>query len=133
MLGALVGVAGSSTPSLKRWVFCAASRRSFFFFSFFPLSLYSEKVSQRTDYTSAYFMAGESRRPWQISIHIKQALLRRTGVETTVDFPMRDCAGAWSLAVCSVSWPGDADRGELPGMLQSGGNAAAPMLAFGIQ
>ena len=104
MVGALIGDADSSMPSLKCWVFCATSRRTFFS-SFFSLSLYSGKVAQQTDYISAYFMAGESRRPWQISIHIKRALLHHAEVTTSVDFLMRDCAGAWSFVVHGAAWP----------------------------
>lgn len=137
MVGALGGDAGSSMPSLKRWVFCATSRRTFvcgvFFSSFFSLSLYSVKVSQQTDYTSAYFMAGESRRPWQISIRIKRALLHHAEVPTAVDFLMRGRGGAWSFATRGAAWPWvlrEAGREELPGMLQLRWKFSSPRAGF---
>lgn len=54
-VGALVKDAGSITPNLKCWGFCATSRGPFFSPPSFPSLCILGR--SRTDYTSAFFMA----------------------------------------------------------------------------
>lgn len=78
-------------------------------------------------------MAGESRRPWQISIRIKRALLHHAEVPTAVDFLMRGRGGAWSFATRGAAWPWvlrEAGREELPGMLQLRWKFSSPRAGF---
>lgn len=87
---------GDAHSKHKCWVFCAMSRRTFVSLHYFPLCLCSGQVSQQSGGTSAFLMAGECQRPWQVSVCIKQTLLHHREVMITVDFLTRDCVGAWS-------------------------------------